>query len=288
MYEAHFGLEEKPFSLLPDPSFLYLGKKHATALTMLRYSLASNAGFCVITGEIGSGKTTLIRQLLNEIEQDVTVGLISNTHASFGELMQWVLMAFGLEYKGKEKVELHEDFANFMIAEYAAGRRTVLIIDEAQNLGAETLEELRMLSNINADKNQVLQLILVGQPELREILMLPTLKQFAQRVSVNYHLDPLNSQETVDYIHHRLKVAGGDASIIPDRTCSLIWYYSRGVPRVINTLCDTALVYAYAEEATSIGSDLVKDVVRDRRVGGIFASRQTDPADTSDVTGEPG
>ena len=130
-----------------------------------------------------------------------------------------------------------------------------------------------MLSNINADKNQVLQLILVGQPELRSTLLMPTLKQFAQRVSVSYHLDALNAEETVGYIHHRLSVVEGDPDIFPAKTCSLIWYYSRGVPRVINTLCDTSLVYAFAEQRKEIGSDIIKDVVRDRKLGGLFAGR---------------
>ncbi|NNF16565.1 MAG: AAA family ATPase, partial [Gammaproteobacteria bacterium] len=171
MYEQFYKLDEKPFTLLPDPAFLYLGKKHQMALTMLQYGLANNSGFSVITGEIGSGKTTLIRRLLNEMDDDISVGLISNTHQSFGDLLQWVLMAFGLEHKGKEKVECYETFVNYVVEEYAGNKRTVLIIDEAQNLSIETLEELRMLSNINSDKNQVLQLILVGQPELRATLM---------------------------------------------------------------------------------------------------------------------
>ncbi|MBT8135418.1 MAG: AAA family ATPase [Gammaproteobacteria bacterium] len=286
MYEAFYGFTEKPFSLLPDPAFLYLGRKHRMALTMLQYGMMNNAGFTVITGEIGSGKTTLIRQLLDEIEEDVTVGLITNTHESFGDLLQWVLMAYGIEYKGMEKVELYEAFVRFVVGEYADNRRTVLIIDEAQNLTPKTLEELRMLSNINADKNQVLQMIMVGQPELRSMLMLPSLKQFAQRVSVSHHLDALNSEETVKYIHHRISVAGGDPAIFPAKSCSLIWYYSRGVPRVINSLCDTALVYGFAEQAREIQPELIKDVVKDRKAGGLFAGRD-DEAPQQTGTGEP-
>ncbi len=273
MYEEFYGFSEKPFTLLPDPSFLYLGKKHKMALTMLQYGMVNNAGFSVITGEIGSGKTTLIRRLLEEMDSDTTVGLISNTHQSFGELLQWVLMAFGLDYKGKEKIELYEDFMKFVVDEYANNRRTVLIIDEAQNLAVDTLEELRMLSNINADKSQVLQLVMVGQPELRATLMLPSLKQFAQRISVSYHLDALSAQETVDYVHHRIKVAGGNPEVIPESACSMVWYYSRGVPRVINSICDTALVYGFAEQVEVVTGALIKDVVRDRKLGGIFAGR---------------
>ena len=273
MYDSFYGFRERPFSLLPDPSFLYLGNKHRTALTMLQYGLMSNAGFTVVTGEIGSGKTTLIRQILNELGRDMTVGLITNTHQSFGELLQWVLMAFGLEYRGKEKVERYESFINFVIDQYAKGRRTVLIIDEAQNLSLETLEELRMLSNVNSDKNQVLQLILVGQPELRAMLQLPQLKQFAQRVSVSHHLDALNSEETYQYVRHRVSVAGGDPELFDEKACALLWYHSRGVPRVINTLCDMALVYGYAAEQKTIDADLIKEVIRDRKKGGLFAGR---------------
>ena len=274
MYESFYGLRERPFSLLPDPSFLYLGHKHRVALTMLQYGLMSNAGFTIITGEIGSGKTTLIRQILNELGRDVTVGLITNTHQSFGELLQWVLMAFGLEHRGKEKVERYENFINFTIAEYAKGKRTVLIIDEAQNLSVDTLEELRMLSNVNSDKNQILQLIMVGQPELRTMLQLPQLKQFAQRVSVSHHLDALSSEETCQYIRHRIAVAGGDPELFGEKACALIWFHSRGVPRVINTLCDMALVYGYAAQEKVIDADLIKDVVRDRKKGGLFAGRE--------------
>ena len=169
MYEAFYGFNEKPFSLLPDPGFLFLSSKHLQALSMMEYGLMNQAGFTVITGEIGSGKTTLVRQLLKQLELDhtTTVGLVSNTHQSFGELLQWVLLAFKLEYRSKEKVELYETLANFIAREYNQGHRTVLIIDEAQNLGFEALEELRMLANINADKDQVLQLMLIGQPGLR-------------------------------------------------------------------------------------------------------------------------
>jgi general secretion pathway protein A len=273
MYESFYGFRERPFSLLPDPSFLYLGHRHRVALTMLQYGLMSNAGVTVITGEIGSGKTTLLRQILNEVERDVTVGMITNTHPSFGEFLQWVLMAFGLEHRGMEKVERYEAFVNFVIDRYAQGQRTVLIVDEAQNLSLETLEELRMLSNINADKNQVLQLILVGQPELRGMLELPQLKQFAQRVSVSHHLEALSTEEAYQYVRHRVAVAGGDPDLFSEKACALLWFHSRGVPRVINTLCDMALVYAYAAQDKTIDADVIKEVVRDRKKGGLFLGR---------------
>ncbi|MFP5504801.1 MAG: ExeA family protein [Gammaproteobacteria bacterium] len=272
MYEAHFGLREKPFSLLPDPSFLYLSDKHRMALALLQYGLSNQAGFTAITGGIGTGKTTLIRHLLNNMEQDVTVGLISNTHRSFGELLQWILLAFNLEHAGKSKVELDQTFVDFMIREYAAKRRTVLIVDEAQNMAADTLEELRMLSNVNADKDQVLQVILVGQQQLRDTLRRPDLVQFAQRIAVDYHLTPLTADDTMAYIRHRVTIAGGDAELFTDAACAAVHRHSSGVPRLVNLLCDIALVYGYAEQRKRIDADLIDDVAREKQAGGIFPS----------------
>lgn len=276
MYESFYEFREKPFSLLPDPEFLYLGETHSTALTMLETGLMNLAGITVITGEIGCGKTTLIRYLLSKMEQDTTVGLISNTHRSFGELMPWVLLAYGLEYRNKEKAERYEAFVNFLIQEYAQGRRTVLIIDEAQNLASDMLEELRTLSNINADKDQVLQLILVGQPEIRDILRSANLEQFVQRIAVDYHLEALGSEETCDYIQHRLRVAGGDPSLFDAAACDVVYHHSRGIPRLINLLCDTALIYGFAEKEQRIGAGLVNEVAADKLKGGIFPAKSQD------------
>ena len=270
MYESYFGFSEKPFSLLPDPEFLFLSPKHQKALTMLQFGMMNQAGFTVITGEIGSGKSTLIRRVLSQTDDDITVGLVSNTHRSYGELLQWVLLAFGLEYREKKKVELYQTLAEFILKEYERDRRTVLIIDEAQNLDAEALEELRMLSNINADKNQFLQLILVGQPNLRDTLRRPELHQFAQRVAVDYSLGTLTLEETWQYIRHRLKTAGGDPNLFDTKACAAIYYYSSGTPRLINSLCEQSLVIGFAEQKKRIDVDIVCDVVRERQRGGIF------------------
>jgi putative secretion ATPase (PEP-CTERM system associated) len=287
MYEAFYNLTEKPFTLLPDPGFLYLSDKHQMALTLLDYGLHDHAGFTVISGEIGAGKTTLIRHLLNNMEQEFTVGLITNTHQSFGELLQWVLHAFGLEHKDMSRVEMHQCFIDFIIDEYAHNRRTVLIVDEAQNMDAATLEELRMLSNINADKHQALQVILVGQRELRQTLQRPDLVQFAQRITVDYHLEPLSEAQTAAYIRHRMQTAGGDPATFSSEACAAVYRYSNGVPRLINLLCDTALVYGYAEQSRTIDAKLVTDVARDKQQSGIFpiyavATRETaaQPTDT--------
>jgi len=270
MYEAFYNLSEKPFTLLPDPGFLYMSDKHRMAFTMLEYGLMNHAGFTVISGDIGAGKTTLIRHLLDHMDREHTVGLISNTHSSFGELLEWILMAFNLEHAGMNKVQMYQRFVDFIIDEYAHNRRTVLIVDEAQNMSAETLEELRMLSNINADKDQALQVVLVGQNELRDTLQRPDLVQFAQRISVDYHLQPLSEDETANYIGHRLKVAGGSPDAFSELACRAVHRYSNGVPRLINLLCDTALVYGYAEQKQQIDARLVTQVAREKQLGGIF------------------
>lgn len=273
MYESFYGFREKPFSLLPDSGFLYLSSKHRMALTLLEYGLMNQAGFTVISGDIGTGKTTLIRQLLNQIDAAIRVGLISNTHQAFGDLMQWIALAFDLPREGKNKVELYRDFMDFIIDEYARGRRTVLIIDEAQNMSAETLEELRMLSNVNADKDQVLQVILVGQRELRETLQRPDLVQFAQRIGVDYHLDPLDSEESRIYISHRCTTAGGQADLFTDAACQAVYEATGGVPRLINLLCDTALVYGYAGQLEHLDAPLIREVAEDKQRGGLFQQK---------------
>src|SRR6266702_1029889 len=207
MYEAFYQLREKPFSILPDPDLIYWGKMHSMAFTMLEFGVMNNAGFTVITGEIGSGKTTLVRHLLKKISPTITVGLISNSPQGRQELLQWILMSLGQPFEG-DYPNLFKHLQDYLYGQYANGRRTVLIIDEAQNLEPEALEHLRMLSNINADKHQILQLILVGQPQLRDLLLAPQLHQFAQRISSDFHLQPLSESEVANYIAFRLKAAG--------------------------------------------------------------------------------
>lgn len=277
VYERFFGFREKPFSLLPDPAFLYLGREHSKAYALLEYGVLNRAGFTVLTGEIGCGKTALIRHLLNQFNEEATVGLLSNTHARFNNLLEWVLMAFGLDYESKGTVRSYDTFVEFLIAEYAQSRRVVLIIDEAQNLDGATLEELRTLSNINADKDQVLQLILVGQPELKTTLQRPDLRQLAQRIVAHYHLTPLTGEETIRYVRHRLEHAGGSAELFTREAFRLVHRHSGGVPRLINLLCDTALVYGYAEDANQIGADLVQSVI-DERAAGMNLGPRDEPA----------
>lgn len=276
MYEAFYELTEKPFSILPDPSFLYLGKRHSMAYTMLEYGVEHRAGFTVITGDVGCGKTTLIRHLLNNLEQDVTVGLISNTQKEIGELLKWVLLSFGQSFESNDKVALFDRLQQFLIDEYARGRRTMLIIDEAQNLAASTIEELRMLSNINADKDQLLQLVLVGQPQLKRLLRRPELEQFAQRVSADFHIGALQADEVVEYVNHRLAVAGREAMLFDDDALLRIAHSTHGVPRRINILCDTALVYGFSLEAEIITAGVVNEVLRDKARYGVVPSEDGD------------
>lgn len=272
MYEAFYGLRAKPFSLLPDPAYLYQSRKHQLALSMLEYAVSNQLTLSVITGEVGSGKTTLIRQLLNNLGDTVTVGLISNTHRSFGNLMQWVSLAYGLPFKDKDKVELYRDFVDFLCEQYAAGRRTLLIVDEAQNLDAEILEEIRLLTNVNADDHMVMQLLLVGQPELHDLLKRHELRQLAQRISVLAKLEPLDEKETAEYIRHRIEVAGGNPNLFHKNALRLVHWNSGGIPRVINTLCELALVYGYADGKRSIDSTLIADIARDRIDTGLYGN----------------
>ena len=276
MYEDHFGLSCKPFSLLPDPQFLYLSNKHALGMSILEYAVSNDLVLSVVTGEVGSGKTTLVRQLLRQLGSGVTVGLINNTHHDYKNLMQFVAMSYGIDFKGKDEVELFQDFADFLHDEYAAGRRTLLIVDEAQNLDAKTLEEIRLLTNINADDRIYLQLLLVGQPELHEKLKQHNLRQLAQRIGVVAQLEPLDEKETAAYVRHRIEIAGGDPKIFHKNALRLVYWNSGGIPRVINTLCDLALVYAFAEQKTKIDAVLIADIARDRIDTGLYGNQLFD------------
>jgi len=220
---------------------------------------------------VGSGKTTLINRLLDDLKTGVTVGLINFTSHAFGDMGEWIMMAYGLPYKGKSKVELYDDFVQFMISEYAAGRPVVLIVDEAQNLGISGLEEIRMLSNVNAQKDYLLHVILVGQPELRSLLQSRQLRQLTQRVSVAYHLNRLTEEEVAKYIVHRVTLAGGSASLFEPTAIRLIAAASDGIPRLINTFCDLALVYAFSEEKKAVTATEVRAVLADRAQMGLPA-----------------
>ena len=285
MYEAFYGMRERPFALLPDASFLYLSKGHSTALTLLRYSVMNRQGFTVVSGEVGGGKTTLINRLLDEMGNSVTVGLINFTTRTFGEMGEWIMMAYGLPYKGKGKVELYDDFVQFMIREYAAGRPVVLIVDEAQNLGIRGLEEIRMLSNVNSQKEYLLHVILVGQPELRSLMQAPQLRQLTQRVSVAFHLKRLTDDEVRQYILHRVTLVGASPELFDEEAIRLIAAASEGIPRLINTFCDLALVYGFSDDKTVIGAPEVRAVLEDRRRMGLPAGGPMPMTATESIQG---
>jgi len=273
MYESYYGLSGKPFSLLPDADFLYLSRRHRLAINLLEYGMMTQAGFIVISGEVGAGKTTVIRRYLKDDRPDVTVGVITNSSASFGSLLTWVAMAFDIDRQGNDDAELHDRFIHFLLEQYALGKRTVLIIDEAQNLTPAALEDLRMLSNVNNEKDQILQIILVGQPELLETLSRPALRQFVQRISVHCHITPLSAKDTFGYIRHRLGIVGGAPVLFDDDACSAVHYFSKGIPRLINLLCDVALLYGFSDDLPHIGFDTVTEAAADRNRSGLSPFR---------------
>lgn len=264
MYTDQFDLSQRPFTLLPDPEFIFWTPMHRRAYSILEYGIVAHAPITVITGEVGAGKTTLLQRLLRNMPDDVTVGLISNAQGGRGELLRWVLNALDVETAGEQDyVALFQMLQNFLIEEYALGRRSALIIDEAQNLSVEGLEELRMLTNVNSNKDELLQLVLVGQPELREMILRPELRQFAQRVVANFHLGPMDRDTVCAYISHRLKVAGGQGNEFTRQACERVWEVSKGIPRLVNQICDFSMVYAASNDEKLILASVVDQVVKD-------------------------
>jgi len=280
MYERHYNLRDRPFSLAPDPGYLYLSKRHQHALTMLEYVVTDATGFALITGEVGCGKTTVVRHFLARCERKLNIAFITNTHPGMGPLLPWVVEALGLDAGQLTASELYRRFARHARCEYDDGQRIVIVIDEAQNLGPGGLEELRVLSNLNTGREMLLQTILIGQPELRDTLRMQSLRQFSQRIAIDYHIDALQPQETESYIRHRLTVAGGAASLFSDAAIATIHEATAGVPRLVNMLCDTALLYGFSDGKTSIDVELVQQVIRDRVAGGLvpLASLEKAPA----------
>jgi putative secretion ATPase (PEP-CTERM system associated) len=255
-YLEHFKLKEQPFRLTPDPDFVYWSKQHARAKAYMESTIWLADGFVIITGDIGSGKTTLLHSFLGELEDDIVYAVVSQTQLTSTEFLQAVLTEFGFKPFKKRKVELLDMLNMFLIEQYSNGKKVVLIVDEAQNLTRKVLEEIRMLSGIETHKEKVLRIILAGQPELKETLDSPSLEQLIQRVRLRFHIGPLDSREMREYINHRLAVAGlEDNSLFQDDAFDIIHRYSGGVPRLINTLCDTALLCAFADEKHTIDGD---------------------------------
>jgi len=246
MYEQFFNLKVKPFELVPNPEFLYFSKTHKRAIRYLQYGISEKAGFILLTGEVGSGKTTLISDLIKQIARNVTLAKVFNTRVTSEQLFAMINDDFGLQTGGKDKVTLIKDLNDFLIQQHARRNHTVLIIDEAQNLHSELLEEIRMLSNLETDTSKLLQIVLVGQPELRETLSMPGMRQLRQRISINCHLTPLTKEETLEYILHRLEVAGNkNAVAFEEASIDAIFLYCKGIPRLTNILCDFLLLAAF-------------------------------------------
>lgn len=287
MYLDLFKLRELPFRLSPDPAFLYLSKHHARAKAYMESTIWFTDGFVVITGEIGSGKTTLIETFLKELEKDVVVAQINQTQVSATEFLQSVLAQFGFQPFKMKKAELIATLNQFLIEQYAAGRRVLLIVDEAQNLTNKVLEEIRMLSGVETTKDKVLRIILAGQPELNEKLNSPSLVQLAQRIRLRFHLTPLSKTDTTAYIQHRLEVAGSQGREIfhPD-TLPLVFRYTGGTPRLINTLCDTAMMAAFARDHEKVEEQDIQSAVEELGWS-EFAERSVRLPALSENAGDP-
>ncbi|MHB1565355.1 MAG: ExeA family protein [Acidiferrobacter sp.] len=263
MYTKHFSLKEAPFKITPDSDFLYMSAGHSRAKAYMDYSIRNRDGFVVITGEVGAGKTTLIRKLLSEFDDNVLVAKIFQTQLDETQFLQAVLVEFGLNPFNMGKVELMDMLSSFLVDSFLKRKQLVLIVDEAQNLNVRVLEEIRMLSGLETDKQKILHVILVGQPELNDTLDAPGLEQLMQRVRLRFHIAALTEPETVDYIFHRLRVAGAaePEALIPRDAVPVIYEYTGGIPRLINTLCDTALTCAFADDARSADVAIIHEAI---------------------------
>jgi len=262
MYESYYGFTDKPFNMTPDSKFFYASAKHEEALNCLLLAIAERNGFVVITGEIGSGKTTVCRTLLNKLDPLTKVALVLNTHLGKKELITTILEDLEIEYRSTSKTHLLSALNKYLLEQVSKDINVVLIIDEAQNLTPSVIEEIRMLSNLETEKEKLLQIVLIGQPELRKKLSLPKLEQFKQRIVFQYHLEPLSYEETVGYIKHRLKIAGnGKTDIFTQEAIDKIYTYSKGIPRLINLACHNALITGLVRESRIITSNIARETV---------------------------
>ncbi|NTV13229.1 MAG: AAA family ATPase [Desulfobulbaceae bacterium] len=265
MYNSYFNLDENPFSIAPDPRFLYMSEQHREALAHLMYALKSEGGFVLLTGEVGAGKTTVCRCLLEQLPGDLNVAIVLNPKLTAEELLATVCDELGADYPiGTASIKVLVDAINRCLLDaHAVGRKTVLIIDEAQNLSAEVLEQIRLLTNLETNQHKLLQVIMLGQPELRQLLASPELLQLSQRITARYHLGPLSREEVAAYIDHRLGVAGYRKKLFGEQVVGLIYRLTGGVPRLINVLCDRALLGTYVQGQEKVTALTVKNAARE-------------------------
>ena len=264
MYLEFYKLREKPINVTSDPNFLYMSKRHKEAFTHLIYGIEERKGFIEITGEVGTGKTTLCRALLNKLNSQTKASFIFNSNLSEVQLLQAIVEDFGITVGKRTKIELFNKLNGFLIEQLRLGNNVVLILDEAQNLRSRVLEQMRMLSNLETEKEKLFQIILVGQPELRDKLRAPNLRQLRQRIGIRYHISPLEKDEVVDYIKHRLYIAGSDGSIkFTEGAIDRIYKYSTGVPRLINIVSDKALLLGFVLETYEIDEGIIEKSIEE-------------------------
>jgi general secretion pathway protein A len=269
MFEEFYKFRENPFQLIPNPDFLYKSENHQKALTYLEYGLMENVGIIVLTGEVGSGKTTTAQYILKNLGDGFDTAMITNTNITPLQMLRMIQSEFDIVSGETDKVTVIESLNRHFIAQYEAGKRTLLVIDEAQNISSQALEEVRMLSNLQSDQNALLQIILIGQPELLQTLKKHEMRQVTQRVAVHFHLTALDDQETADYIAYRVKKAGGREDLFTPAAAQLVYALSGGIPRLINLICQASLVYGFADEEDIITQDIIREITQDRLGVGI-------------------